>query len=110
MSQQHSKAPAADTTAASQKPALARSDTRVRKKKKSHTLVQPFNYRAAQSSKGFDSDTAGDGAVMPTEKLLSEQRKRQHRYSSRARDSRGNINTERLSKSDSTVLLKSRHQ
>lgn len=109
MSQQHTKAPAADTTAASQKPALACSDTRVRKKK-SQTLVQPFNYRAAQSSKGFDSDTAGDGAVMPTEKLLSERRKRQHRYSSRARDSRGNINTERLSKSDSTVLLKSRHQ
>lgn len=72
------KAPAADTTAASQKPILAHSGTRVRKKKN-----QPFNY-SSRALRGFDCDTAGDGAVMPTHKFLSEQRKCQHRHSSKA--------------------------
>lgn len=58
---------------------------------------------------GFDSDAAGDGAAMPTEKLLSEQRKCQHSYSSTAWDPRGSISTKRLSKFDSTRLLKPRY-
>lgn len=67
MSQQHRKAPAAATTAASQKPALAHPGMRVRKKKITHlgtTLQLQQQHRALRE---FDCDTAGDGAVMPTQ-------------------------------------------